>query len=52
MTVSDRTVIQISRPIYRQLVELKREREQAYGRQVTYTEIIEMLLAEREAAMK
>jgi hypothetical protein len=42
--VSDRTVIQISRPVYDQLTAIQRERQAALKRKVSYTEIIEDLL--------
>jgi hypothetical protein len=48
--VSDRSVIQISRPVYDQLMDIKRERAARLGRQVTFTEIIEDLLETAEVS--
>jgi hypothetical protein len=40
----DRTVIQISRPVYDQLTAIQRQRQDTLKRKVSYTEIIEDLL--------
>jgi hypothetical protein len=41
----DRTVIQISRPVYDQLTAIQRRRQDVLKRKVSYTEIVEDLLA-------
>lgn len=45
MSAPDRKVIQISGPLHEWLTKIKKEREQDLGRQVTYTEVIEQLIA-------
>jgi hypothetical protein len=45
LTGGDRTVIQISRPVYDQLTAIQRRRQDVLKRKVSYTEIVEDLLA-------
>ena len=46
MSAKDRKVIQVSEPVWRRLVELQTERQAELKRQVSYSEVIELLLAE------
>jgi ABC-type oligopeptide transport system substrate-binding subunit len=48
--VTDRTVIQVSRPVYDQLTAIQRQRQDRLKRKVSYTEIIEDLLDAAEEA--
>ena len=50
MSFTERAVIQVSKPVKAWLDALKAEQEQQRGRLVTYSEIIEQLKREREAA--
>ena len=47
---ADRAVIQISKPLHLWLLQVKKEREQQLGRQVSISEIIEQLREKAGAA--